>query len=262
MCFVVMMKKLAKNFLLFVTISCVFFCSCGFIDNNEIFSDNIDYVELINNVTLVAMKSNVKIISGEVNGKKVDNIFLGSGAIIKKKENKSNNTNAYYCVTNNHVVAGNGQRIFKVYDYCGVENDAELLFSSVNYDLAVLKFESKSELLSIKLSETNPSVGDVVVSVGQPESQLNAITVGEVLKFEKLPQSEDVSSKVDFDVVVHNAYINNGSSGGMLLNKDVELVGVNYAGLENKEGESLNEYLAVPVLKLIEFLTNNNFKIN
>ncbi len=256
------MKKILNGIVVFISLACVFLCSCGFIDNDLLFEqpEKTNYVSIINNVTLTTMKSNVKIIK-HYNGSS----FLGSGVIIKKTTNTDSFESlkyTYYCITNNHVVAGLGLSEIIVYDYQGSECEAALLYNSADYDLALLKFQSDVELHAVKLSSSNPVVGDEVISIGQPQSQLNAITMGKVIEISKAVGSDDSNSKVDFDVIVHDAYINNGSSGGMLINLDLELVGINYAGLENSEtGESLNEYCAVPVLKLQEFLTANNFLI-
>ncbi len=255
------MKKIFNTIIAFISLLCVFLCSCSFIDNDLLFSEpeKIDYVSIINDVTLTTMKSNVKIIK-QCDGSS----FLGSGGIIKRTANTGffERKYTYYCITNNHVVAGSLLSEITVYDYQGTESKASILCNSADYDLALLEFQSDAELLAVKLSSDNPAVGDEVISIGQPQSQLNAITMGKVLEISKAADSYNPNSKVAFDVIVHDAYINNGSSGGMLVNLDLELVGVNYAGLENSEtGEYLNEYCAVPVLKLKEFLTNNNFNI-
>ena len=57
-------------------------------------------------------------------------------------------------------------------------------------------------------------------------------------------------SNVRFDVMTHTAYINHGSSGGPLLNSELKVVGVNFAGSETAE-----KGCAVPAEKVAEFLS-------
>ena len=57
-------------------------------------------------------------------------------------------------------------------------------------------------------------------------------------------------SNVTFEVVYHNAFINNGSSGGPLLDANLRVVGVNYAGNSSGIG------YAIPAVKVNEFLRN------
>ena len=54
-------------------------------------------------------------------------------------------------------------------------------------------------------------------------------------------------------MILHTAPLEHGSSGGALLNYDLELVGVNYAIANIKETESKYS-LAIPIEKVSEFL--------
>ena len=72
-------------------------------------------------------------------------------------------------------------------------------------------------------------------------------------KFE--PKAETIEkSNVTFDVIKHTAFINNGSSGGGLLNYNQELIGINFASSVNSTTEEFVTGYAIPIEKVREFL--------
>ena len=77
------MKKRFVSFLLvLLLIFAVNLCSCDFLNNEGLFANSTktDYVKLINDVTLNAVKSNVKVVNtNSISG----SVFFGSGSIIK-----------------------------------------------------------------------------------------------------------------------------------------------------------------------------------
>lgn len=175
---------------------------------------------------------------------------LGSGFIFKK------DTNYYYILTNDHVLISddraNSEYTF-VYDAFFNKYEAEVLCRDSAYDMAVLRVDINPEfptLKSIELANENPKIGDVVISVGQPNGQLNSITIGEVVTYTK-------NSFVSYQVVMHDAWITNGSSGGMMINTNLEVVGINsWGGSDNTYEEHFGE--ASPVDKIKEFLLANS----
>ena len=109
-------------------------------------------------------------------------------------------------------------------------------------------------------------MGDSVVAIGQPIGIINAVTEGKVEKYitvsiptENGNINENVSN-VKFNVIRHSAPLNSGSSGGVLLNKDYKICGINYAAaLVEDDTEFVTGY-AVPVKKVLEFLTNSFYE--
>ena len=87
----------------------------------------------------------------------------------------------------------------------------------------------------------------MVVSIGSPNSQTNTVTYGRVI--DVLKANGEIS--LNFKVTYHTAIIGEGSSGGALLNGDLELVGINFAGYAS---EGLGNGLSVPVSKVLEFI--------
>lgn len=251
-----------KRFFIFITaVICafsLFTASCDVLSFIGGSKDAVDYRRILNEITLETMQANVKVVKTNATA-----ICTGSGAIIKKTVRKSlfsDTVYKYYCLTNNHVIFDTSVYDLKVCDLNGEEFSAKVVFSDASYDLALLEFGSDVDFSIIEFAEADPRVNDVVFSVGQLGAQLNSITVGEVVSISVAPETDDSSSAITFDVIIHNAHIINGSSGGMLINADRKLVGINFAGLEDYEtGESLNKYCAVPVSKVNQFLSANNF---
>ena len=104
-------------------------------------------------------------------------------------------------------------------------------------------------ILPIPLAGEDCGVGSLVASLGSPNSQQNTITLGKVY----MVDSCHGEITLNFPVVYHTALIAHGSSGGALLNDELELVGVNFAGYS--QDKSFDNGLSVPVSKLREFLS-------
>ncbi len=226
-----------------------------------------DIMESLNETSLEYIKSNVKIVTTGYIGVGIFQTPVtggqGSGVIFAE------NNDCFYCLTNNHVTNIDSQCTSKKYtitDYKGYSYNGSLICSSADYDLAVLRFSKRSdsslELKPLNIQKTNPVVGDFVIAIGQPEGQNNTITIGNVVKYENvtLEDSTDVSN-VKFEVICHDAPINHGSSGGVLINLKGEIVGINYAGSVDENGDFLAGY-AIPIEKVIEYLTANGFTLS
>ena len=177
----------------------------------------------------------------------------------------------YFILTNCHVAEKDpsyDKQKFTIEDYQGNTYEGSLFqFKNANeivsaispsYDLACLYFKASStNVKQLDIVTQNPNINSDVISLGAPEGQANAITFGKITGYGKvtLPESSPTSTNVTFDVIGHNAYINNGSSGGPLLNADLNVVGVNYAGSSTD-----NFGAAIPAEKIIEFLEQYVFK--
>ncbi len=169
----------------------------------------------------------------------------------------------YYILTNCHVAMKNAsydKQKITIEDYQGntyegyiyINPDTEISAIAASYDLACLYFKpSSTNVKKLSIDASNPDVGADVISIGAPKGQSNSITYGKILGYGDIVLSDASPSlsNVTFDVIGHNAYINNGSSGGPLLNADLDVVGVNYAG-----SESENFGASIPAEKVYEFL--------
>jgi S1-C subfamily serine protease len=156
-----------------------------------------------------------------------------------------------YVVTNAHVVAGAGRQ-YQV----GVRpkgggaelRPATLVGCKLSEDLAVLQLQNKSGLAQFKLADQSKlKIGDDVVAVGYPETAagFDAVdltgTTGiiSIVKttFPQIQVDETHAVGPYQNVVQTDAAINPGNSGGPLVNRRMELVGVNSAGrYQNESG--------------------------
>jgi len=198
------------------------------------------------------LKANVMIFNNNFSSllglKYKENNSYGSGVIYKSDKN------FYYVLTNNHVVkhdySYNSQELY-VEDYYFNKYAAEVVYSDVNYDLAIIKFAKNTELAVLNINE-KINVRDSIRSMGNPNSVKNVLTEGMVNCFSYINLSSD-KSKVNFEVIVHSANIAGGSSGGALLNHNNEIIGITFAGVFDNNGNFITGY-AIPGERIIEFL--------
>src|SRR5690554_1769247 len=192
-----------------------------------------DYSKIHNELTYSSISSNVKINKTAYNtgflgiGKK--DVISGQGSRIIFHDQHNN----YYVLTNEYVTTKNNRSYvdFEITDYKGHTYKAYLQSNSdqSQYDLSVLYFKKGSEKLHvIERTSKNPPSGEEVIAVGQPKGQMNASTIGEVTKYSSVTLTSGF--KPSFDVIYHNAYIDNSSSGGALLDFDFNLIGINFGG--------------------------------
>ncbi|MGO9409711.1 MAG: Do family serine endopeptidase [Spirochaetia bacterium] len=162
---------------------------------------------------------------------------LGSGILVKK------GPGTYYILTNNHVVdqATNisvklaDQRVFK----------AKVVGTDPRKDLAVVSFDSRDALPVADLGDSNQlQVGDIVLAVGNPLGFENTITMGIVSALGRRGPSGQVAPNTDY--IQTDAAINQGNSGGALVNVRGEVVGIN-TWIAAPTGGSVGLGFAIPV---------------
>lgn len=227
-------------------------CSIGYVNETT----------FINRVTETAVKAGVKIEIGYgIRGGILDTeeVYQGSGVIYAQNE-----SGEYFALTNNHVVQapdGMLETYFSVIDCYGNRHEGKRINSSADDDLAVVKFSVDASIygaLSLQvlpLAEENAPVNETVVSVGAPDGQFNAVTIGRILRYESVALTEEESSShVSYPVICHTAVIHGGSSGGMLIDRNLQIVGINYAGASNEETGEFYEGYAVPAENVRAFL--------
>ena len=237
-------------------------------------SDSSENVEqIVNDISGEIMLSNFTIY---LTSKQVSGIVTqrtshsqGSGMVFKKVLNTSymGETYDYYILTNNHVIykdtANYNSFSYSVTDAFNVEYNAQVVANDPNYDLAVVKFSSRENYPVRPLATQNCSEGDKIISIGQPNGQKNAITFGKILGYTKTAitvKPDADKSNVQFDVYRHTAPIDNGSSGGAILDYDFNIVGVNYASSETLSGAHQYSF-SIPLTKVKEFLSMQNITV-
>ncbi len=220
----------------------------------------VDAVTITNKISTDTIKGVVKIYN------KSYNTFLGIETSSSTSQGSGfcfyTQSGYYYILTNCHVAKKDSsydKQKFTIEDYQGKTYEGYLYqntnktYSAISpsYDLACLWFKpSSTNVKKLSFANGNPSFYEDVISLGAPRSQSNAITYGNVSDYRKITLSNTSVSRsnVTFDVICHDAYINNGSSGGPLLNTNLKVVGVNYAGDSSGFG------YAIPIEKVQEFL--------
>ena len=125
-----------------------------------------------------------------------------------------------YIVTNNHVVSGADELIVTLND--NKEFSARVIGADKTTDLALIKIEGK-QLPAITIANSDDlKVGEWVLAVGNPLGLNNTVTAGIVSAKARSLGANGVESFIQTD-----AAINQGNSGGALVNVRGELVGIN-----------------------------------
>jgi serine protease Do len=127
-----------------------------------------------------------------------------------------------YIITNNHVIADAARIIVKLDS--GEELPATVIGTDLETDLAVLKVSFQKPLPFVKLGDSDKTeVGDWVLALGSPFGLDKTVTAGIISqKGRETPYSTAFQKFIQTD-----AAINQGNSGGPLVNMDGEVIGVN-----------------------------------
>ncbi len=127
-----------------------------------------------------------------------------------------------YILTNNHVIDGADQVRVELTDKRVF--DAKVVGTDPASDLAVLKIEG-SGLPVVSIGDSNGvRVGDVVLAIGNPLGVGQTVTMGIISAKGRATGVGDGSYE---DFLQTDAPINQGNSGGALININGELVGIN-----------------------------------
>ena len=114
--------------------------------------------------------------------------------------------------------------------------------------------EKAAELTALEISSENPALNTVIFALTCPGGVINALTVGQVLEYKKV-DVEEQSSEIKYAVITHSAKIKSGSSGGMLLDSSMKIVGVNFAGASDESGNFVEAY-AVPAASVYAYVSD------
>ncbi|WP_372880515.1 outer membrane-stress sensor serine endopeptidase DegS [Psychromonas sp.] len=137
---------------------------------------------------------------------------LGSGIIVDK---------AGYILTNYHVIDRADQILIALQD--GRLFTASVVGSDAITDLAVLQIKGKNLPVIPQNNQYQPQVGDIVLAIGNPYNLGQTITQGII----SATGRNGMSSSGRQDFLQTDAAINEGNSGGALINSRGELVGIN-----------------------------------
>jgi len=142
---------------------------------------------------------------------------LGSGIIVKKAGDK------YYVLTNNHVAGTATTITVRLSDQR--EYKGTLVGKDARRDIALVAFDSRENLPVADLGDSDRlDVGDLVLAVGNPFGFASSITMGIVSALGRQSPSNQTTFT---DYIQTDAAINQGNSGGALVNIKGQVIGMN-----------------------------------
>jgi serine protease Do len=151
-----------------------------------------------------------------------------------------------YILTNNHVVEDTKEVHIVLSD--GSQEKAVIIGTDIYSDLAVLKTDARAPAVATLGNSDLLNPGESVIAIGSPLGNFkNTVTVGVV---SATGRSIDTGSGYQIeDLIQTDAAINQGNSGGPLMNLAGEVIGINTLVVRNTQSGGVAEGLgfAVPV---------------
>lgn len=164
---------------------------------------------------------------------------MGSGVIVRKTGT------TYYALTNQHVI-GNASTI-SVMLHNGDKISGKLIGSDKRKDVALISFEYEKELPVAKLGDSNTvQVGDLSYAIGAPMGYVSTVTSGIISAVGRSggPNQSNIN-----DFIQTDAAINQGNSGGPLVNIYGEVIGIN-TWIVSSSGGSQGLAFSIPINNL------------
>lgn len=160
---------------------------------------------------------------------------LGSGVIVEKKGN------TYYVVTNNHVAGSATKITVKLND--SREFEGKLVGADERTDIALVSFETKENLPVATLGDSDEvQTGDICFAMGAPLGYSQSVTQGIISATGR--DGTGVGNINDF--IQTDAAINQGNSGGPLINIYGEVIGIN-TWIASNSGGSQGLGFSIPI---------------
>jgi serine protease Do len=156
---------------------------------------------------------------------------LGSGVVVSPDG---------YIITNNHVV--DGATDVKVSFYDKSEYPAKVVGADKAADIAVLKV-NRTGLTALPFADSSKAqVGDVVLAMGEPFGLRGTVTMGIISAMGR----GGLGIERFEDFIQTDAAINQGNSGGALIDSHGDLLGINTAILSGETGGNQGIGFAIP----------------
>ena len=174
---------------------------------------------------------------------------VGSGVCVAKDG---------YVLTNSHVI--NGGSDVKLYLYDGTTADADIIYEDTVMDIAILKSSKNLPYLSMKNTD-DVKVGEDVLAVGTPISLTltHTFTKGIVSALNRtLKVSSSAGVGYMQNMIQHDASLNPGNSGGPVLDKTGQVIGINTLKISGGEGIGF----AIPIKSVGSLIQSFAMKVN
>lgn len=176
-------------------------------------------------------------IGGELVADKGKAVGLGSGVII---------STAGHIITNHHVIAGADNLEIDLYD--GRTTTATIIGTDPATDLALLKIALPELQAATIASNNNLRAGDIVLAIGNPHGLGTSVSMGIISGLER----NQIGLNTYENFIQIDAPINQGNSGGALINSHGQLIGINTATSSASQGLGL----AIPTSTVTSVVDN------
>jgi serine protease Do len=162
---------------------------------------------------------------------------LGSGIIVKRAGD------TVYVLTNNHVVDKATDVSVRLND--GRTFKAKVAGTDPRKDIALVSFTTREKVALADLGDSNElEVGDIVLAVGNPLGFESSVTMGMVSALGRRGPQGGAGSFTDY--IQTDAAINQGNSGGALVNIDGQVIGIN-TWIAAPSGGNVGLGFAIPI---------------
>lgn len=160
---------------------------------------------------------------------------------------------SYDDLTYNERIAQQEQHI-GLRDYYKTLPIAEVVYSDEEYDLAILKFSCSDSFGILNIASNTPAFKDQVAIISSPLNEgRNEITYGTIIS-KKPVKFGDANGENQRLVIRTSAYDNFGSSGSVLLNKQLEIAGIVLGGGRDIF-DNFRYSLVMPANEINDFIT-------
>lgn len=160
---------------------------------------------------------------------------FGSGVIVERQQN------TYYVLTNAHVI-GDADEIVIIFSDSS-EKEASLVGVDQRKDLALVSFQSNENIPLAELGDSDSvEVGDWVLAIGSPFNFQSTVTAGIV---SALGRRGGPQGNIN-DFIQTDAAINQGNSGGALVNINGQVIGIN-TWITSRTGANIGLGFAIPI---------------
>ena len=189
----------------------------------------------------------------------------GTGIIIGENDSE------LLIVTNNHVVEGSDTLTVTFTDETSVEADIKGMDAA--YDVAVIAVPvntvSQDTLASLSIAtlgdSTEVKVGEPAIAIGNALGYGQSVTTGVISALDRSVAETDsqtgVTRESSVSLIQTDAAINEGNSGGALVNVNGEVIGINSAKLVGDNVEGIGYAIPISdVTDLIQSLMNQETK--
>jgi serine protease Do len=174
-------------------------------------------------------------------GTKEEEVGAGSGFIVSADG---------LILTNKHVVSDD-KASYTVVMSDGTKHPAAVLAKDPVQDIAIIKIEAGNQLVPLKLGESDDvQAGQSVIAIGNALGEFeNTVSVGVVSGLARtvVASGETLGTELLEDIIQTDAAINQGNSGGPLLNLKGEVIGINTAVAQS--GQNVGFTIAIDKAK-------------